>query len=245
MRELKRYISPLISLALMGTLFVITLAIFVGSSLGWFTENKQTTASGISLSTIGVAQTEQYFILDGVRVEEDAGDFLSGMMPGQTKTVQLYFRNKSSYAIALNLAVEKPDFENDTPLIIDGLYHYFGSQIRFKSIRNGENEHLALSDEDAYLLTLDSSLYKNGLAPTSIEEAYDFSSAQRKMLLTEPIEVRAGGEIVLDITIEFVDNGELQNAYMYFGNTSSEENADEQKAALVVSREILCIIDPI
>ena len=60
------------------------------------------------------------------------------------------------------------------------------------------------------------------------------------MSLTRPINIAPNGEITLDIEMEFVDNGTLQNPYIEFGTPNA---ADPNKASLVLSRTLLCVVD--
>ncbi|MBQ9778774.1 MAG: hypothetical protein IJW22_07610, partial [Clostridia bacterium] len=193
-------------------------------------------ASGLTLTSVGVAETEQYFMLDGVRVAEDAADFLSGLMPGEQITVQLCVENHSTVAVAMSLHMTAPTEENDTPYVEDGRYHYFGSQIRFLSIKQGAIDRLQPSGTDAYLLTLNDAMYTNGLPPTGIDVEYDFSTLSDKAL-TGDIEIEAGATLTLDLTFEFVENNTSQNPYIHFGNTAA---GDAEKSALVLSRELIC-----
>ena len=232
----KNYIMPLTSLVVVGTVMVLSVAMLLNSSLGWLASNDEVTAGGMGVGVRGMPDVDVYLELDGVRLAEDATDIFSGLVPGQKVAVKLYAENKTDEAVRFALSMAAPTAEDDTPVIEDGLYHYFGSQIRLNSIKQGESEQLTLTGIDRYLLTLDAELYTDGLQPTAIDAELDFSTLGAKAL-TGDIEIAAGGTLVLDLELEFVDNNKLQNPYIKFGDPT-----DEEKKNLVLKRTLICTL---
>lgn len=230
----KEYVMPLISLITVGVVMIMAIVTMAGSTLGWYAHNDQVDANGMNISVKGMPDTEQYIIYNGNKLDDAATDIFAGMRPGDIAEFQLYIKNKTNEKIDFQLLMAEPSAEQDTPYILDGLYHYFGSQLRLNSIKSGENSLLTLQGTDRYLLPLDEGLYTNGLQPTSINSEFDFSTLSERAL-TNVIEIDANGELVLTIQIEFVDNNTLQNAYINFGN----EN-DDEKANLNISRTLVC-----
>lgn len=235
----KQYIAPLLSLAVTALFIIFLVFMMFDNTLAWFSNNGKSDASGMGITSLGAPETEQYLIIDGERVNGNATDLFSSLVPGEKVSFQLYVKNNTDKGIIFLLSMASPSQNDDTPFIKDGLYHYFGSQIRINSVKNGENEILALSGNNRYLLTLEDNLYignGNSLPPTSTSSEYDFSSAKEKTLCA-PIKINANGELILDIELEFVDNGISQNPYAEFGNESA---SDETKKLLKLSRTLIC-----
>lgn len=237
----KTYIKPLLSIFSTGILMIVSFWILIDHSIAWFSDNGTVTSSGMHVSARGVPDTEQYLIVDGMKVEQTAGTLCSDLVPGETIEFSLYVKNNTDSYIDFQLFMQAPTENDDTPYVIDGLYHYMGTQIRINSVKNGDEELLAPNGNDRYLLTLDNSLYIGedaSLPPTAIDFAYDFSHTTDRSL-THPIDIVPNGEIILDIELEFVDNGMLQNPYIEFGASGA---ADPNKASLVLSRTLLCSV---
>lgn len=217
----KEQITSFLSLVVVGIALVIAIFVCSDNSFGWFSENPNVDGGGMSVDTRGMPEAEVYFMIDGVRIEENAADLFADLVPGQRVDFQLYVRNKSGEKITVQLFMMAPTAEQDTAVVDDGLFHYFGSQIRLNYIQNEGDDLLTLSEEERYLLPLDKALYTNGLPPTGIGSEYDFSALHNRML-TDAIELDAGEEICLDLELEFVDNNTLQNVYIDFGKEGDQ-----------------------
>lgn len=235
----KEYAAPLLSLVMIGLLIALAFFTMLDHTLAWFANNDTVNATGMNVSARGIPETEQYLMVDGVRLEEGANELFTELMPGEIITFQLYVKNKTNKDIELGLSMAAPTENDDQPYVTDGLYHYMGTQIRINSIKNLDSELLSLTGNERYLLTLDDSLYIGddaSLPPTATESAYDFSALTDKSL-TSPVRIAANGELFLDIELEFVDNGISQNAYIDYGNSSSDNPA---KRNLTFSRTLFC-----
>ncbi len=233
--EKKKLIPPLISLILTGTILLGYLFVTAAISFGWFMEKNDAEAAGMSVSASGGYNTEQYFILDGNRLSEEGVNIFSELKPADIAEITLCIKNNDTKDLKVLLYVSSPSEETDSVYTKDGLYHYFGTQIRFKSIKSGDTEHLALSGKDAYLLPLDASLYTNSLPPTALTAPIDFKAYTAMQQITQSITIPKGEEVLFDFEFEFVDNNTVQNAYIGFGSSESDE-----KSSLVLTREILC-----
>lgn len=238
----RKYIAPLLSLLTTGLMLVLVFFLVLDRSLGWFANNNDLSASGMSVKARGVPETEQYLMVDGVRIEDQSNNLFAGLVPGDTIKLRLYVKNKENRAINFKLLMQAPTENDDEPYILDGLYHYMGTQIRINSVKNGSSELLSLSGNERYLLELDDSLYigKNSdLPPTSVDSEYDFSSLSDKPL-TNTLNIAANGEMILDIELEFVDNKISQNPYIEFG---AADSANSEKAGLSLSRTLICYFE--
>ena len=235
----KKYIAPALSLVLVGVLLACTLVLFFGRSFAWFSINDRNRISGIHISASGVPDTEQYLMVGGVRLDDAEGVLFSDLVPGDTVTFEVCIVNKTNKAIECRRMLAPPTEDEEQPYIKDERYHYMGTQLRIDSVKSGEQELLSLTGNERYLLPLDDSLYigeDHSLPPTSIAEEYDFTPSVYRDL-TPNIEIAAGGTLVLEVEIEFVDNGLLQNAYIEYGNLASEDPA---KGSLRFSRTLVC-----
>ena len=228
----KEQIVSFLSLVAVGIVLVLAIFIYSGNSFGWFSANRQVGARGMSVSPYGLPEAEVYFMVDGVRVEESAADIFADLVPGQTVDFQLYVRNMSGEKISVQLFMAAPTAEQDTVVVQNELFHYFGSQIRLNHIQNGADDILTLFEEERYLLLLDESLYTNGLPPTAIENEYDFS-ALRDRPLTSVLELDGEEVLCLDFELEFVDNNTLQNVYIDFGKDGDQ----------ILARTLLCYLE--
>ena len=227
----KEQVKSFSSLILIGVALVLAMCVFLKGSLAWFAQNDVVSAKGISVSAKGLPDADVYLMIDDVRVDESAVDLFSDMIPGQTANFKIGVKNNTDGKISFFLAIAASTAEEDTAYVVDGLYHYFGSQIRINSIKNGSDDLLTRSGADSYLLPLADDLYSDGLPPTALDSEYDFSLLEERTL-TEELVIDAGGEVFLDVELEFVDNNTLQNAYIDFGKTEGQ----------TLARTLLCYL---
>ena len=227
-----KYFAPLLSIVLTGFMLAVALLAMFSPTLGWFATNKSVSASGLGVTSIGIPKTEQE-IIDG------GEDVFAEMMPGERRSVTLRVKNLSGKPIIFRLYMSAPTAGSDSVYVESGLYHYFGSQIRLNSITESGVDILAATGNERYLLTLDDSFYTNGLQPTGIDTEYNFASATDKQL-SNVISLAPNEEKTFVLEFEFVDNGEVQNAYISFANGNS---SDALKASLNLSRTLICYFD--
>ena len=178
----KAHIAPLLSIISTGILLILSFYIMFNDSVAWFSDNSTLASSGMSISARGVPDTEQYLIVDGVRVEKTADNLFSDLVPGKTVEFSLYVKNNTDSYIDFQLFMQAPTENDDTPYVIDGLYHYLGTQIRINSVKNGAEELLTLVGNDRFLLRLDNSLYigaDSSLPPTSINRMYELDTSNK------------------------------------------------------------------
>lgn len=233
------YFASFLSVFGVGVLLIFALYVATNNgTLAWFSNNTVTNSTGLSVTAEGLPKTEEYLMKDGVRLSADASDIFADLIPGEKVSVTLAVENQTDGAITLRLCLAGPTEEDDTPLITEsGAYCYFGTQIRINSITDSlDREHLVPTGTERYLLTLEESQYLEGsLPPTSIPDEYDFSLVSEKQLTGE-ITIAEGEVLLLDIELEFVDNGTLQNEYINFGVQSGESNASNT----ALTRTLVC-----
>ena len=219
----KNEITLLFSMMFIIVVLLLSIFVFFNDSLGWLASNDNVFAQGITVSAQGLPDADVYLKIDEERVEENAADLFSNLMPGQKFYFKFCVKNNSDSKIAFRIAMAAPDpnGNQDTAIVADDLYHYFGTQIRINSIKNGSDNLLTLSGSERYLLPLDDNLYTGGLPPTAINGKYDFSTLKERNL-TDEVVVDANSEIFLVVEMEFVDNNTLQNAYMNFGKEEGQ-----------------------
>ena len=253
----KKYLAPLCSLFVTGTLLISIAVLSLGRSFGWFARNELVLASGISVSSISPHKTEQVLCTlesNGTLVplsDETAASLFSDLVPGESVTVYLKIFNPESVALNTDLLLSAPTELTDTPARADETdpdYYYFGSQIRVKSIlpcnengviAEGEGQDLRIvQGKEAFLLTMPNSFYTGDVTKDTVKQgvgvtaAYDFSTDMPKQLTNE-IEIAAGETVHLAITFEFVENDQSQNPYIHFGVASAGSNG-------TLSRRLLC-----
>lgn len=227
----KEQITPFVSLTLVSIILLIAMFAFFNGSLAWLASNNNVTANGITVSARGTPDADVYLMIDGVRIDEGATDLFSDIVPGEKIRFKICVKNNTDENVLFRIAMAAPTADQDSEYEKDGLYHYFGSQIRINSIKNSSDDILTLSGASCYLLPLSDALYVDGLPPTAIDSEYDFSSLTEREL-TEEVEIGAGGEIFLDVELEFVDNNTLQNAYIDFGKSDGQ----------TLARTLLCYL---
>lgn len=215
----------------MGTVLILSTIVFFNNSLAWVASNDHIDAGGMSVSVRGLPDADVYLMVDGVSIDENATDIFADLLPGQKVSFNVCVKNNTDDKIFFRISMAAPTAEQDTPYVVDGVYHYFGSQIRINSIKNGSDDLLTLSGSYCYLLPLSDNLYANGLPPTAINSEYDFSLLEERNLTSE-VEINAGGQVTLDVELEFVDNNTLQNAYIDFGKVDGQ----------TLSRTLLCYL---
>lgn len=251
----KKFLSPLISLVVTGTLLVTIGVLTLGSSFGWFSHNAEVSASGISVSSVSPYKTEQQLCQlasNGTLVplnDTTAKALFSDLVPGKSVTVYLRVINPEAVALNMELLFGAPSALSDvsTSETIDGTtnYYYFGSQLRVTSIlacdasgtTTGSDLRI-VKGKDAFLLTMPDSFYTGDTASDAVTQgvgvttAYDFSTASQKKLTGE-INVAAGATAYFAITFQFAENGQEQNPYINFGVTSAGSRGS-------IYRELLC-----
>ena len=238
----KECIAPLLSMTMILLLIAVSAFVMFDHTVAWFAVIDEVGGEGMQLEAGGQPETEQYLMIDGVRVEEHATDLFAGLKPGDRVTFQLYVKNKSAQNVVFQLFMDAPTEDDDQPYVLDGQYHYMGSQLRILSLEEGGEDLLRLTGNDRYLLTLDDALYIGSdasLPPTAIDAAYDFSSATNKTL-TDTMLLADGEERIFTFELEFVDNGISQNPYIDYGSADAKDPA---KRDLSLSRTLVCYFE--
>lgn len=234
----KEYFASLLSVVVVGAVLVVALYAFYDNSLAWFSNNKEVMAQGMSVVSRGAPKLEKTLMVDGEPIDEETKSCtFEDLIPGDTVTFDIVVKNVSGETVDLSLLLGAPKSLNNGGYVENGKYHYFGTQIRIKSVKatqvTGENavtdDNMALSGIDQYLMTLDEGLYIGDdkiLPPTGIPTQYDFTKAAEKVVTEDIITLEDNAQVTLTIVLEFVDNGEVQNAYIGFNASGSGAPAE-------------------
>lgn len=250
----KEYFASLLSVIVVGAVLVVALYTFYDNSLAWFSNNKEVMAQGMSVVSRGAPKLA--ISVDNVVEDGTQAHKFTNLTPGDTVTFTISVTNKSGEPIDLRLLLGAPRQGFSTPYIVQTAepnvqqYHYFDTQIRINSVKltqgTGDSatttEKLTLTGIDRYLMTVDESLYTNGLPPTSINAPYDFANAADKVLSgNNAIRLADNETVTFTLELEFVDNGQLQNAYIDFNNNSN--NATGAAARSQQSCQFICFAE--
>lgn len=251
----KEYFASLLSVIVVGAVLVVALYTFYDSSLAWFSNNNEVMAQGMSVVSRGAPKLDTELknfkrIRNGVAVT-DASNPFTGLIPGDKVTFEIVVTNQSKEDVNLRLLMAAPNGNTDKGYVADGKYYYFGTQFRINSIKIGESDKLTAVGRESFLLTLpdpdtangnDYEPYtsKNGklLPPTSIDAGLTFTN-QADKALTSAILLAAETSLTFTVEIEFVDNEDVQNAYINFGAAAAED--EEKKEPF--SRTFICFAE--
>ncbi len=250
----KEYFASLLSVVVVGAVLVVALYAFYDNSLAWFSNNTEVMAQGMSVVSRGAPKISVK--IDEVVQDGSQAHKYTDLIPGDTVTFTISVTNNSGEPIDLRLLLGAPRQGFSTPYIVQTdepnvqQYHYFDTQIRINSVKlkkgTGDSatttEVLDLPNIDRYLMTVDESLYTNGLQPTFINAPYNFANAADKVLSgQEAIELANNETVIFTLELEFVDNGQLQNAYIDFNNNSN--NATGAAARSQQSCQFICFAE--
>ena len=169
------------------------------------------------------------------------------LLPGQTRTVYLKVSNYTTSNVKVSLSLAAPNANDEKPIIhnasgnvVSALpnphtgykVHYFGSQLRINSVTcvggsMAENARpavsSALSGQARYLLETNL-ITGTDMQATYTSDLITLSSLSNKKLTTDFVLPAAASTAetdatyaILAIEVEFVDNRDVQNAYIDFG----------------------------
>ena len=244
-KTIKSLIYKAASLLLLAIFLCTSVFIYLQKSFGWFSDNDEVSASGISVQSgtgaaIDIAMSYQ---------KNETGDFITiddenvtapifkDLLPGDTIALKLSFKNNESTVRYLSLSMLAPTAEDELPIITSvttsggtttNRYHYFGSQIRINSVS------VNADFEETYLLKtadiLDESNNATGFQQTYIENNEGVFTGLTDTALVPYTQgtgtnfALAGEGATTDVIIvfEFVDNSTIQNAYINFGSQEGQ-----------------------
>ena len=165
-KTIKSLIYKAASLLLLAIFLCTSVFIYLQKSFGWFSDNDEVSASGLSVQASSGLNTEVYLSFDQsgeTRIEpsdfvpeatladdgKSAASLFKNFIPGESRTVYLVIKNEESTKdINASLSMLAPTEDDDVPIITDAsgkevaagtegaLYHYFGSQIRITAIND-------------------------------------------------------------------------------------------------------------
>ena len=265
-KTIKSLIYKAASLLLLSIFLCTSVFIYLQKSFGWFSDNTEVSASGLSVqSSEGLDVRAEFaepdlegeggYVVPDIQDAENLNAF-NDLLPGQTCTVYLKVSNYTTSKVKVSLSLAAPNDDDEKPIIHDATgkvvaklpnehpgykVHYFGSQLRINSVTyvagniesDGEGNAIAvnsdineLSGQAQYLLETSqlSNADNNFLQTTYTSELITLSSLSNKKLTTDfvlPAAASTADEdatyAILAIEVEFVDNRDVQNAYIDFG----------------------------
>lgn len=257
-KTIKSLIYKAASLLLLSIFLCTSVFIYLQKSFGWFSDNTEVSASGLSVqSSEGLDVRAEFaepdlnaeggYVVPDINTPPENISAFNDLLPGQTCTVYLKVSNYTTSKVKVSLSLAAPNANDEKPIIHDDngkvvaelpsehngyKVHYFGSQLRIKSVTcvggsMAENERpavsSALSGQARYLLET------NLISGTDMQATYTsdlitLSSLSNKKLTTDFVLPAAASTAetdatyaILAIEVEFVDNRDVQNAYIDFG----------------------------
>lgn len=246
-KQMKSLLYKATSLVLLGIFMCTAVFGYLSRSFGWFSDNTEVSASGMSVQSSDGLDVEVNFSNSVAGDADTVLPNISGNMigfedlvPNTRMLIGIELINHESKAVTVTLSLAAPTDENEKPVITDGQYTYFGAHLRINSFTIPSSGGSAtdvmadtLSGTQQYLLTLEDSEYttfKGVSVPNTFTEEYSFSNAAVKTL-TDPISIPAGESIIVTMELEFVDNNDIQNPLINFAKPGGTG---------VCSRKIIC-----
>ncbi len=198
-----KLISGFASLFFISVLLVVSSAIlFRPNSLAWFADNDTVNASGMQVKADKLDVTISYYRKgpsDSDYVEIESFDSIfEGIMPGETVKIKLAYDSKETEDESATVYLSA--FEGcETPLVIDGRYYYFGTQLKIL-----ENDEFLISPPVDYV-------------------SYGEEAEASDILLGE-VTVFANSVTEFEFSVQFVNYPDVdQNAYQGFGTLGEGE----------------------
>ena len=177
-------------------------------AFAWFSENRKVTANGATVNLDGYGITDVYFS-KGVGAADytqiTGWDHLfQDLNPGESLSIRAQYANQSDETHVLRVYFGLNDGNSVTPLVKDGKYYYFGTQLKITEVvLNGVAQSVA---DQTFLMT-----------PPADKIAYDAEQTVQNVFLVE-IPLLPGDSATAEITVQFVNYPDVdQNAYQGFG----------------------------
>ncbi|MGN1093933.1 MAG: hypothetical protein ACI4SC_03035 [Candidatus Neoclostridium sp.] len=207
---LKRTAVMAVVLLVLIVVFGINVVIYFNRSFGWFSRSLNANAKGMEVSLAGYGITDVYFrkgVGESDYTEITSWDSVfSGLSPGDSVSIKAQYSNDSGTAHTLGVYFGIGD-GNEIPLVKDGKYYYFGTQLKITEIVIDGNEQSFTGDK--FLMT-----------PPSDKLAYDAQQTAENAFIAD-VSVPSGGSAAVEITVQFVNYPDVnQNVYQGFGKGS-------------------------
>ena len=243
-KTIKSLIYKAASLLLLAIFLCTSVFIYLQKSFGWFSDNTEVSASGLSVQSSEGLDVRAEFnapsedlggsVKPNIDTQNNKVAFLD-LHPGNKLYVNLELSNYELSPVDVTLLLKAPT-ENDD-VVVETVengqtkYTYFGAHIRINSMKlnnsSGAEQMLpalvgANRYTTAYLLDYelgDTDEYHN----TLFDEKYNFAGNTTDKQLTNKIRLPAAtdkdnpGKVTLLLEIEFVDNEMVQNPLIDFG----------------------------
>lgn len=202
-KALFKLIGAFVSLICIFVLLVISSVIlFRPDSLAWFADNKNVNANGMQVEIEKLDITMTYYRkgpsdTDYVKIDSFESVF-DGLVPGDTVWLKIAYDSKESKEYSVTVYLDSFD-GCEAPLIIDGRYYYYGTQL--KILETGE-----------FLLS-----------PPADSISYE-SESQPQDRKIGTVSLSANSITEYEFSIHFVNYSDKdQNAYQNFGSLGEGE----------------------
>lgn len=239
-KTIKSLIYKAASLLLLAIFLCTSVFIYLQKSFGWFSDNTEVSASGLSVRSSEGLDVEATFkdptSAPGTAVKPNitTGKQVSflNLHPGNIMYVNLELKNNEAVPVNVTLSLKAPTEDDDVVVTTNNVkfpdntvgtgYTYFGAHIRINSIKlDGTDKMLSsLTGTMRYLLDYDTT-DEDETHNTFFSKAYPFETNTADKQLTDTIELAKAGEtgstVTLVLEIEFVDNEMVQNPLIDFG----------------------------
>lgn len=266
-KTIKSLIYKAASLLLLSIFLCTSVFIYLQKSFGWFSDNDEVSASGLSVQSSEGLDVRAEFndpdpLLGGAvkpNISKDENNpFVSfaNLHPGNKIYVNLDLLNYESSAVNVTLSLKAPTEEDDVVVetVENGQpkYTYFGAHLRINSMKlNGTDQMLSsLTGTKRYLLDYVTN-DNDTVHDTFFSAPYNFESNTADKQLTGTITIPGAtdkdhpGKVTLVLEIEFVDNAMVQNPLIDFGTAKKDENGNIIEPAKVCTRMLICTTEEV
>lgn len=196
-KTMLKLIGGLVSLFFISVLLVVSSAVlFRPNSFAWFADNDTVNANGMQVKADKLDITIAYYRKapsDAEYVEIESFDCLfDGILPGETVKLKVAYDSKEANEESVTVYLSAFD-GCEVPLILEGKYYYFGTQLKVL-----ETDEFLLEPSADYLS------YEEEQVPSDIELG--------------SITLAANSVTEFEFSIQFVNYPDIdQNAYQGFG----------------------------
>ena len=265
-KTVKSLVYKAASLLLLAIFLCTSVFIYLQKSFGWFSDNDEVSASGLSIqSGTGANVNVRLARDDNNNAEIESNEFLDEnlfpvfdeLVPSSTPfVVYVVFKNNESTPVNVTLSMLAPTASDEVPILHNKnhevvanpadaeRFHYFGSQLRLNSVTVKENSLSVAGTKttfNQYLLETEPLKENSDYQATYVEEAYDFSSLSDLALIADPLTISPGSTVYVALEFQFVDNTTIQNAYINFGKKITISEGVEYTA--VCKRTLYCTFE--
>jgi hypothetical protein len=257
-KTIKSLIYKAASLLLLAIFLCTSVFIYLQKSFGWFSDNTEVSASGLSVQSSKGLDVKAEFnapdpdlggdVVPNIKVEdgEQVSVSFPNLHPGNKFYVNLVLSNSESSNVKITLALKAPTAAEEKAVVTSDGYTYFGAHLRINDVKIYKDgatfqnmtsvKASTFTGQNAFLLTTTPA--QSGVGQRTYEQTeFNFGAATNvNKVLTKEIEIAAEGSVTLVFEIEFVDNGEAQNPLIDFAKEGSSQ---------VCTRMLICTTEEV